>query len=93
MLRDEVQRLIEMEVEDGGNPIQISKGYSVYFPDFPFNNNELLDRIMETDEMNHLLTEVESVPMIEANDEMIEHYKEKNFRALMEFLCHPEWDE
>lgn len=81
-----------MEVEDCGNPIKRLKGCSIHFPDFPSNNKELLDRIMETDDVNHLLTKLESVPIIEVNDEMIEHYKEENFRALMEFLCHPEWD-
>ena len=92
MLQDEVQRLIEMEVENGGNPIQIAKGYSICFPDFPFDNKELRDRIMETDDVIHFLSELENVVMIEADEEMIEQYNEKNYLTLMEFLCHPEWD-
>lgn len=92
MLRDEVLRLIEMEVENGGNPIQIANGYSIYFPDFPFDIKELLDRIMDTDDVIHLLSEIENVTMIEADVEMIKQHKEKNYLTLMEFLCHPELD-
>jgi len=92
MLKEEVQRLIAMEVENGGNPIQIAKGYSVYLPDYPANDEQLRDQIMETDDVYHLLSELENMPMIEADEEMIELYKEKNYLTLMEFLCHPEWD-
>ena len=92
MLQEEVQRLIEMEMENGGNPIQIANGYDIYFPDFPFDNKELRDRIMETDDVIQLLSELENIAMIEADEDMIEQYNEKCYLTLMEFLCHPEWD-
>jgi hypothetical protein len=78
-----------MEVGSGGNPIQIAKGYGIYIPDFPFENKELRDRIMETDDVNHLLSELKATPMVEADEEMIEQYNEKNYLTLIEFLCHP----
>lgn len=92
MFENEVQRLIEMEVENGGEPIQIAYGYSIYFPDFPVNNVQLRNQIMETDDVFSLLSGIENVTMVEADEEMIEFYNEKNYLTLMEFLCHPEWD-
>ena len=92
MFEDEVQRLIEMEVNNGGNPIQIAYGYNIYLPDYLVENVQLLNQIMEIDDVIHLLSNLENVTMIEANDEMIDLYKEKNYLTLMEFLCHPEWD-
>jgi hypothetical protein len=44
---------------------------------------------METDDVNQLLSELKATPMVEADEEMIVQYNEKNYLTLMEFLCHP----
>jgi transcriptional antiterminator len=83
LLRRELKRLISMEKPQVA--INQAMDYLFTMPEMPFDKDELLNLMMQTDEIYELLVETKGM-MIPATEEMILEYEEKTLLSFLEDL-------
>lgn len=80
LLRRELERLIA-EVPEEEDAIRVSKDLLVMW-ETPFDKEELLETIMQTDEIQSLLLETRGM-MVEADEDEIQGYQEKTYYSFL----------
>lgn len=82
-IREELKKLIEQSTKDKEEPITIASNL-VYLPEFPMDNEELLDQLMETEEfLQLLLLNRDSKVKLVTDEDLISSYEERTLYSYL----------
>ena len=82
LFREELQRLVDLSVEEGNNPVHQAMD-QLYMRDVPTSPSQVVESMMLEDPMQVLLKDVKGLQLVEAPEEMVEEYQRRTLNSFL----------
>lgn len=82
LFRKELQRLIDLAIEDGDNPVNQAID-QLRMWDYPSSPQQLVSSMMSEDAIYNLFGEIDGMQLVEAPEEIIEEYERRTFYSYL----------